>query len=309
MGLLRVAVTTTSFGPPETVAHRRLLDADLDVVVSSLGRRPTEGETIEMLDDAVGVVAGTGPLTERVFERAPSLRVISRVGVGIDSIDVAAAEARGIPIYTTPEALTDSVAELTLGLMLAALRRITEADRGLRGHEWQPLMGTLLKSKRVGVIGLGRIGRRVAELVTTFGADVVVCDPFVDASDWQLVDLDELVATSDIVTLHVPLLPETQGLLNDRRLRSMRRGGVVINAARGGLIDEEALYRALDDGVLAAAGLDCYAEEPYAGPLTNLPNVVVTAHMGSYAAEARERMELDAVENLLDGLKRAELLT
>ncbi len=309
MGPPRVAVTTTTFGPPETVAHRRLLDAGLDVVVNPFGRKPTEGETIQLLDEAVGVMAGTGALTERVFEAAPSLRVVSRVGVGIDSIDVAAAEARGISIYTTPEALTDSVAELTLGLMLAALRRITEADRVLRGHEWRPLMGTLLKSKRVGVIGLGRIGRRVAALVTTFGADVVACDPFVDASDWQLVDLDELVATSDIVTLHFPLSSETQGLLSARRLASMRRGGVVINAARGGLIDEEALYRALHDGALAAAGLDCYAEEPYAGPLTNAPNVVLTPHMGSYAAEAREQMELDAVEHLLDGLRRARVLT
>jgi D-3-phosphoglycerate dehydrogenase / 2-oxoglutarate reductase len=308
MGLLRVAVTTTSFGPPDTIAHRRLLEAGLEVVVNSFGRKPTEAETIQLLDDAVGVLAGTGPLTERMFETAPSLRVISRVGVGIDSIDVVAAEARGISLYTTPEALTDSVAELTLGLMLAALRRIAESDALLRGADWQPLMGTLLKSKRVGVIGLGRIGQRVAELVEAFGADVVACDPFVNASDWQLVDLDELLATSDIVTLHVPLSPETQGLLSARRLASMRVGAVVINAARGGLLDEEALYRALHDGALAAAGLDCYAEEPYAGPLTSLRNVVLTAHMGSYAVEARERMELDAVEHLLDGLKHAGLL-
>jgi D-3-phosphoglycerate dehydrogenase len=305
---LRVAVTTSSFGAPDSAAYRLLNDAEIELVVSSLGRKPTAEETIQLLDGAAGVIAGTGPLDAQIFDAVPTLRVISRVGVGVDSIDLASAQDRGITVLTTPGPLTDAVAELTIGLMLAVLRRIPEADRSLRGGAWAPLMGGLLGSRRVGIIGLGRIGSRVAELAEAFGAVVVASDPLVNQPRWPLLDVDQLVATSDIVTLHVPLVDETRNLLDRERLQSMPAGSIVVNAARGGLLDEVALLDELNDGRLSGAALDCFEEEPYTGPLLDNPSIVLTSHMGSYAAEARDRMEVDAAQNLLHGLRAADLL-
>ncbi|MEQ8664780.1 MAG: phosphoglycerate dehydrogenase [Rhodospirillales bacterium] len=296
-----VLITTSSFQVDSNEHLRRLGDAGYDIVLNPLGRRLSEAEVGQLIADLepVGMIAGVEPLTADVIGRASALRVISRCGVGIDSIDLDAAAANGIEVTITPDGPTASVSELTLAMMLAACRRVVEADRRIRNGEWGGLMGRLLAQQTVGLIGYGRIGRAVGRLVAAFGATVVASDPQSGGNhDVPMLSVDELLLRADVVSLHVPLTDETRNLMNADRIAGMKPGSILVNASRGGLVDEAALKQSLDDGHLAAAALDCFADEPYAGPLCECPTVVLTAHMGSYAREARAMMELEAAKNL-----------
>jgi D-3-phosphoglycerate dehydrogenase / 2-oxoglutarate reductase len=307
----KVAITTASFAGPDEAPHRRLLAAGLEVLENPHGRRLTEQESCELLREAVGVLAGTSPLSSTVLAAAPGLRVISRCGVGMDSVDVDAAARAGISVYAAAGALPQSVAELAVGLMIAVLRRIGEADRQVRSGTWAPLMGSLLGTKTVGLVGLGRVGSRLAALLRAFGCRVIGADPqppppeVLAAQGIEVLRLDELLAVADIVSLHLPYTADVHHLVDARRLGLMRRGAILVNAARGNLVDEAALLSALESGALGGAALDVFADEPYRGPLAAVPNCVLTCHMGSYASECREAMEQEAVDNLLAGLVQA----
>lgn len=257
-------------------------------------------------------------LTDRVdaalLAAAPRLRVVSSCSVGLDHVDVAAATARGIPVGHTPGVLTETTADLTLALMLAAARRVPEADRFVRAGRWRPerrwapdmLLGRDLHGATVGLVGLGAIGQAVARRLAGFGCRILGWTrsgrtvPGVEPAE-----LAALLAASDFVSLHVALAPETRGLLDAGRLAAMKPGAILVNAARGGLVDEAALAERLGSGALAAAGLDVFAEEPVdpASPLLALENVVVAPHIGSASVRTRERMADLAVENLLAGLE------
>ncbi len=307
----RILVSTSSFNVPPNGALEALYKAGCEVVLNPHGRRLTEAESIAILrEGVVGMVAGTEPLTRAVLTEAPDLKVISRCGIGLDNVDLAAASALGIDVLNTPDAPSAAVAELTLGLMLSALRRIAESDRALRAGQWRPLMGRLLAHRTVGVLGYGRVGRKVAALTAAFGARVLAYDvvPIESKAGIESAMLDELLAASDIVTLHLPASTESRHLINERTLGQMKTGSILVNASRGSLVDEAALFQALSSGRLASAALDTYEREPYSGPLSGLPQVVLTAHMGSAAEEARAHMEEEAVRNLLDALGRHGLL-
>ncbi|MBI5630417.1 MAG: phosphoglycerate dehydrogenase [Elusimicrobia bacterium] len=306
---LPILVTTSSFCAADPAPREALLKAGCSVHENPHRRKLTESEVLGLLarHRPAGLIAGLEPLTARVLEAAAGhLTVVSRCGIGLDSVDLPAAERLGIKIFNTPEAPVQAVAELTVGLMLAVLRRVAEADRAVRAGQWKPLMGGLLGTRTVGVVGLGRIGSRVASLVAAFACPVLGFDPREDlprVSGLKRASLDEVIRRADVLTLHAPLLPETRRLMNRERIASMKRGSVLINASRGGLVDESALAAALEEGRLAGAGLDVFEEEPYAGPLRDIPSAVLTAHMGSAAGESRARMEREAAENLLRGLK------
>jgi D-3-phosphoglycerate dehydrogenase len=273
------------------------------------GRKLTEDEISDFLSTGVvGLIAGLEPLTRNVLQRATNLRVIARVGTGLDSIDLAAASELNIAVVNTPDATTDAVAELTLAHILNALRGVAAADRNIRAGSWSPFMGRLLKGKTVGIIGFGRIGRRVAQLVGAFGAHVVFTDPAVSENDdsrWR--SLMSLCAESDVVSLHVPLTTQTEGLIGAQQLSAMKQGAILINVARGGLVDEAALYTALNKNHIWAA-LDCFAEEPYLGNLRASERITMTAHMGSYATETRTLMEREAVSALIREFEKTGLL-
>jgi D-3-phosphoglycerate dehydrogenase len=280
------------------------------IVRSPYGRRLTEDEVTDLLCDGevTGVVAGVEPLTARVFEKNPQLRVVSRCGTGFDTVDLDAAATRGIVCVNTPEAPAAAVSELTLGLIMAALRRIPEADRHIRNGVWQATMGSLLAKRVVGIVGLGRVGRRVAHLVSAFGADVYYFDPHVATAEYDRVpSVIELASKVDVLTIHTPLALDTRHLINADVINSLPKGSIVVNAARGGIMDEAALVAALESGHIDAAGLDVFADEPYQGPLRGFDNVVLTAHMGSYAREARELMEDEALLNLLTVLRNLDV--
>lgn len=301
----RILISTSSFDVEHNDALQRLRALGWHIDNNPHGRRLTEAETAQLLaGDYAGVIAGVEPLTRNVLSRAPALKVISRVGIGMDSVDLETAAERGIKVYNTPGAPVSAVAELTLAMMLNLLRHVGAADRGIRQGDWKPLMGSLLAFRTVGIIGFGRIGRRVAELLHAFGATVLIHDKLVIEipAYCERADFDSLLRRSDIVTLHVPLLPELRHMIRQSQLARMKRGAYLVNAARGGLVDEAALLDSLQSGQLAGAALDTFEEEPYRGPLAALPQVVLTAHMGSYARESRIQMEQEAAQNLLLGL-------
>lgn len=296
--------TTSSFA-----AAAALERAGLAVKANPKKRKLTEDETLALFAEVrpAGLVAGLEPLNRRVLEAARAhLKVVSRCGTGLDNVDLDAAKELGIRVYNTPDAPAPAVAELTLALMLAALRGVAESDRAVRAGRWERRVGGLLGARTVGVVGYGRVGRRVAALCRAFGCTALAYDPvpFEDAAV-RRAGLAELLAESDVVTLHAS---GTARLLDAAALAAMKKGAVLVNTARGGLVDEAALAAALRSGALSAAGLDVFEAEPYAGPLKDLPNVVLTAHLGSAAAECRGRMELEAAENLVRGLKEAGVL-
>ncbi len=304
-----VIATTSSFGAESPEIPSVFSEHGLSLITNPTGRKLSERELQDLLQlhKPVGLLAGTEPVTCAVLEQsAQYLRVISRVGVGWDNVDREAAGKLGILVYRTSGVLTDAVAELTIGLVLLALRSVSSADRKLRSGVWQKQMGSLLLGKTVGVVGFGQIGQRVGKLADAFGAKVIFHDLQLFDFPWaRAVSLGELLCESDIVTLHAS---GQNRVLGQAELRSLKKGSIVLNTARGGLVDENALHDCLLNGRVRFACLDVFENEPYNGPLCSLENVVLTPHIGSYAREARVLMEQTAVENLLDGLRKAGVL-
>ena len=302
---MKVAITTTSFGKQDPSPLELMKKEGVAYVINPYGRKLCQEEIVELIEGVDGIIAGTEPLTRKVLESSPSLRVISRCGVGMDNVDVTAAEERGIRIFNTPYGPTLAVAELTVGLILDLLRNISWMDRELRNLTWKKKMGNLVQGKRIGIVGFGRIGQKVAELLLPFGVDIGYCD-LCDVSNAMVCtsyEMETLLAWADIISLHVSVPSHTGPVLGEREIRLMKKGAWLINVARGGVLDEKALFEALANGHLAGAALDVFEKEPYYGPLSAMDNVVLTPHIGSYALESRIIMEKQAVENLLIGLR------
>jgi D-3-phosphoglycerate dehydrogenase len=302
--MVTILASTSSFGESAPYLAERLEEKRLRLIKNPFERKLTEAELVSLLVEykPTGLLAGTETITRGVLEQAKKhLRVISRVGVGWDNVDRQAADELGIQVFRTAGVLNQAVAELTIGLMLSALRSITWNDRLMRAGQWQKQMGGLLQDKTVGIIGFGNIGKRVGELVTAFGARVIFYDPEPMNVPWaEAVSLKELLDQADIITIHAS---GKETILGAQELRSVcKRGIILINTARGELIDEAALHECLVNGQVGFACLDVFADEPYCGPFCSLDNVILTPHIGSYAKEARIRMEEIAVENLLQGL-------
>ena len=269
----------------------------------------TEKQAIDLLGtDTIGLIAGLEPLTKNVLQAAKSLKVIARVGTGLDSVDLVAAKELEIIVLNTPDAPTKAVAELTIAHILGLLRHLSQADRQIRNGIWKGLMGSLLETKTVGIVGFGRICKRVATLLSAFGASVLISDAQVKSGDFQNVGLDELCTRSDIVSLHLPYSEATHHIIDEKRINLMKKGSFIVNISRGGLVDEAMLLVALKSGHLAGAALDCFEQEPYEGELRNLENVQITAHMGSYARETRDLMEQEASRLLVNALHEKNLL-
>jgi D-3-phosphoglycerate dehydrogenase len=258
-----------------------------------------------------GLVAGVEPYDAETLEQLSELRCISRCGTGIDSIDLAEAERRGIAVLNTPEAPTTAVAELTLAMMLALLRQLTSVNALMHAKQWQRLPGRLLQGKTVGIIGLGRIGQRVAELVRAFDALVIGVDPHPDA-EWvtkhevELMDLPTLLAHADIVSIHAGRSAENPLSIGATEIEQMKQGALLINMARGDLVDDHALHEALESGKLSGAGLDVFPQEPYTGPLCENERVILSPHQATLTIETRIAMETRAVENVIQFLKMLE---
>jgi len=303
MSLPRVYVALSTFAQEDKRPLEALKAGGFPFVLNIGGKRLTKPEVIQNLKGYDAVIAGLEPYDREVLEALPQLKCISRCGVGIDNVDAAAAIESKIAVLNTPQVVVLPVAELTLGLMLDLSRRMTEHTELMRKGKWERLTGRDLAGKTVGIVGLGRIGRKVAQILRLLGVSVIACDIFPDAP-WaaankvELITLPELLKRSDIVTLHLSGAANCV-LIGAAELAQMKKGSFLINVARGGFVDGSALVDALKNGQLGGAGLDVYSEEPYHGPLTQMSNVILTPHVGTLTLESRALMELEAVENLL----------
>lgn len=257
------------------------------------------------------IVRGRTKVTPAVFAAAKNLKVVGRAGVGVDNIDLKAAREAGVTVVNSPLATSVSVAELTLGLMLSVMRDIPRADASMKAGKWlkKEFEGGELFKKTLGVIGFGRIGVAVADRARAFDMEVLGYDPLIPAEEIKKrggipVTFDELLAKSDVITMHIPLTPESRGMLNAEAFAKMKDGVRIVCAARGGVIDEDALLQSLESGKVAAAGLDVFvAEPPGLTPLVSHPRVICTPHIGAQTVEAQGRAAYDIATEVVAGLK------
>lgn len=298
----KIAITTSSFAKDDPAPMEMLKKHGVRITVNNYGRKLSKEETVELCKGCVGILAGTESYDRNVLARLEGLRTISRCGAGMESIDLDAAKELGIKVLNTPSGPTVAVAELTVALILNLLRKISAMDRAIRTGVWDKKMGNLLSGKRVGIIGFGRIGKKVADLLRPFNCEIAYTDLITkDAvSGVKCVLLKELLKNSDIISIHVS---STNKIIGDKELKQMKKGAFLVNVSRGEVIDEDALCRALEGGHLGGAGIDVFSVEPYKGSLKDLGNVILTPHIGSYASEARIEMEIKAVKNLLKSLE------
>lgn len=297
-----VTITTTSFGKYDEKPIVLLKNKGFEVVLNPYERKLKESEIVELCEGSTGIVAGTETLDAGILKKLPNLKAVSRCGTGLDNVDLEAAERLGIKVFNTPDAPTLAVAELTVGLMLDLLRKVSHMDRKLREDQWQKRMGNLLCGKKVGIKGFGRIGKKVALLLKPFGCEIVYADPIVEDGTlgFRRLSLEDLLSWADIISIHVSV---SERLIGEKEFQLMKKGAWLVNTSRGGVVDESILYEYLKNGYLSGAALDVFEEEPYNGPLKELDNVILTPHIGSYAKEARVEMEMQAVVNLLKGLR------
>jgi D-3-phosphoglycerate dehydrogenase len=297
----KIAITTTSFCEYDQYPLKNLKDKGFEYIFNPYGRKLKKDELMDLAKDAVGIIAGTESIDADVIKKLAVLKVISRCGAGIDNVDLVAAEKQGIKVYNTPDAPTLAVAELTIGMMLDMMRKVSQMDRLVRSGQWKKLMGNLLYEKKIGIIGYGRIGKKVASLLRSFNCDICYADPVVeeDSSGMQRLALKDLLKWADIVSIHVS---SSNKIIGAPEIACMKRGAWIVNVSRGGVIDEKCLYENLRNGYLAGAAIDVYEREPYEGVLRDLDNIILTPHVGSYARESRIEMEAQSVANLLAGL-------
>jgi D-3-phosphoglycerate dehydrogenase / 2-oxoglutarate reductase len=301
---MKIAITTSSFAQFSTEPLDLLREAGIDYIINPFGRQLTEDETIEILKDCAGIAAGTEPLTARVINALPDLKVISRCGIGIDNVDLKAASDRNIAVRNTPDGPTLAVAELTLAYALSLLRKIPQMDREMRAGVWKKRMGNILRGKNLGIIGFGRIGKAVASVFSPLGVEVAFNDPLVSSDKYKKMTVNDLLPWADILSLHCSKSGGECSMFGMEELSRMKPGSWIINASRGGLIEETALYGLLKSGHLAGAAIDVFKREPYDGPLKELDNVIITPHIGSYAVESRILMEMETIINLIKILKK-----
>ncbi len=305
----KVLLSPSSFGKISNEPLTLLKNNNFEIVDNPYGRKLTEDETIKLASGCIGIIAGVESLSEKVLKELPELKIISRVGVGMDSVDLNYAKNASITVVNTPDGPTLAVAELTLALTMSLLRRIPMADAKIKSGVWQKETGNLLSGKTIGIIGLGRIGKKTAEIFRALGNSVIGYDLFPDhqwaeKNNVSFVTLEEVLKNADIVSVHVSGGKDSNSLLGQRELDLMKKSALLINVSRGGVVDETALCENLKNKKLAGAALDVFEKEPYSGELIKLDNVVLTPHLGSYASEAKIQMEIDSVKNFLDCYKK-----
>ncbi len=308
-----ILVTPTSYGRNDPRLCTELEEAVRKVTYNTTGKPLTSEKLQELLPGVDGYIAGLDEIDAAALETTDRLRVIARYGVGIDRVDLAAAEAKGIAVTNTPGANAKSVAELTVTLLLLLARPVLHAVAETRSGGWPRTSGLTLEGKTVGLIGLGAIGKEVARRLAGFDCsllaqDVVADETFAAAHDVEMVGRDTLLQESDFASLHVPLLPETRGMVDAGFLSRMKEGSFLINTARGELVDEDALYRALESGHLKGAALDAFNTEPPGAEnrLLQLPQVIPTPHMGSHTDGATNNMGWMALKDCLAVLRGEE---
>lgn len=298
----KILLGPSSFAELDKTPLRTLELAGYEMTENPFKRKLTKKEITDLLSENItGLIAGLEPLDREVLKKS-TLKVISRVGSGLSNIDLDAAKEFGIKVCYTPYGPTRAVAELTIGTMLSLIRMVPLMDRNLHDTKWNKKIGMQLEGKTVAIIGFGRIGKCVAKLLYPFNTKIIVVDPFANEGEinFPVFPLNEAISQADIITNHSS---GDQCLIGPDEFSIMKEGVYILNPARGGLVSETALIKALDENIVAGAWLDTFEIEPYDGPLTNYEQVILTPHVGSYTFDCRRQMEFEAVQNLLKALE------
>lgn len=309
----KALITTVPFGDRNRLPLELLEAAGIQYVINPLGRKLKEAELADMVSDFDVLIAGTEPITDLVMSRGSRLKLISRVGIGLDSVDLLAAEKRGIAVSYTPDAPAPAVAELTIGVMLSLLRSIHVANLQLHNGHWQRHFGRRISEVTIGIIGTGRIGARVLRRIAAFGTPRVLVNDInpdtklVPELKLEWVGKDDIYKHADVISLHVPLTAQTKNMIRREQLLTMKKDALLINAARGGIINERDLAEVLREGHLGGAAIDVFDHEPYSGDLAGIDRCLLTAHMGSMSIDCRTRMEIEATEEAVRFLTAGKL--
>jgi D-3-phosphoglycerate dehydrogenase len=304
--MARILVLAGVFMGDKVPGRNKLVETGFDVVDYKRPGPLPEDELIPALEGFEAAVAGNDPFNERVMSAAPTLRAVARHGVGTDSVDLVAAARLGVIVTNTPGIIVDSVADMAFAHMLAVARRVCEADRAVRAGKWQEIQGPLVWGKTLGLVGVGAIGMAMVRRALGFGMTILAYDPYPRAEAEELgvkyVSLDELLREADFVSIHAPLTSHTRGMIGKREIGLMKPTAYLINTARGGLVDQDALYEALAEKRIAGAGLDVLVHEPPSpdDPLLKLENCVFTPHNAHNAKEIIERVGLQVAQNLIE---------
>ena len=310
----KALITTVPFADKNPLPLQLLDKAGIEYLVNPIGRKLKEDELVEMICDFDVLIAGTEPITENVMLNGKKLKLISRVGIGLDSVDLLAAEKLGIKVSYTPDAPAPAVAELTLGMMLMLLRNAHVANSEMHQGLWHRYFGRRVPEVTIGIIGVGRIGRGVLERLSSFNPSKILVNDLdikLDFSSMPWVHYatkDEIYKQADVISLHTPLTAETKNMIRYDDLREMKEDAIVINTSRGGIINEDDLARVLNEGHLAGAAIDVFDQEPYHGELKDIDRCLLTSHMGSMSLDCRTRMEIEATEEAVRFLSGESLM-
>ncbi|RKN81932.1 phosphoglycerate dehydrogenase [Paenibacillus ginsengarvi] len=306
-GLKKVLVTATNYSALCAEAKRLLEEGGCEMIENKVGRPHTFEELVPLVADIDGVIAGVDTWDEPVFKLAPKLKAIARFGVGVDNIDLAKAKEYGVKVTNVPGGNANAVAELTVGLLLSLIRNIPSLHQSARLGYWDRQVGEELAGKTVGLLGFGNIAQMVAKKLRGFDVSVIAYDKYPNTAKAEelgveLVTSDDVLSRGDIVSMHLPSLKETRHMMNDAAFAMMKRGAYFLNTARGALVDEQALYRALESGTIAGAAIDVYESEPVSAdnPLFKLDNIITTPHTAAETAETYRRVGLVTAQALLD---------
>ena len=301
---MKVFVSTHPFSATSQIPMRLIQENGIELNVNEHGKKITTEELAQDIQDAEVLIAGTEKITEEVFKNAPNLKLISRVGIGLDGIDFELCRKYGVRVVYTPDAPTMAVAELCVGLILDLARKISYTDKAIKNGIWNRYMGTLLYGKTVGVFGMGRIGKSLIHLLSPFNVNFKVYDIEPDLAFGKLYNIafvtkEEVLKVSDIISVNVPLKDDTRNYIIMDELKMMKQHAILINTARGGIVNEDDLYMALKENIIAGAAIDVFEEEPYKDKLITLDNVILTCHMGASTIDSRTDMEVQAIEEVI----------
>ena len=301
---MKVFVSTHPFSSTSPLPMQLVEEHSIELSLNEHGRKITSAELAEDIKDAEVLIAGTEKITQAVFENAPNLKLISRVGIGLDGIDFDLCQQYGVRVAYTPDAPTMAVAELCVGMILDLARKISTTNTQIKAGIWHRHMGTLLYGKTVGIFGMGRIGKSLIHLLSGFNVTFKVYDTTPDLAFGRLygvefVSKDSVLSQSDILSVNVPLKADTLDYITLKELKMIQPHALLINTARGGIVNEADLYTALKEEIIAGAAIDVFEEEPYTGVLTQLDNALLTCHMGASTIDSRTDMEVQALEEAI----------
>lgn len=309
---MKVLITTVPFGEKNRLPIDLLEKHGIEYLINPLNRKLTENELTEMLSDFDAIIAGTDKISKKVMDKASKLKHISRVGIGLDGVDLLEAKKRGIKVSYTPDVPAPAIAELTLGMMLTLLRSTHVSNSKMHQGNWHRIFGRRLSNVTIGLIGVGRVGTRIIKHLQSFDSPKILAN---DLSNLvkelnlpvQWTSKEQIFKEADIITLHLPLTGLTKNSIKEEHLLLMKKDAIIINTSRGGIINEKDLYNVMKSGHLSGAAIDVFEQEPYNGPLKEIERCFLTSHIGSMSVDCRIKMEIEATEEAVRFLKGQSL--